>query len=373
MDVNLSERPKHGQRQFNLESFGCEITLDVSRHDFYDNLGDEIMYWERICVFMLNKFGWLMKSLHFKTSEYNYIHDYDLSNVNVMKNWQFVNNNKSNNHNYNYKTPSFLPSNLQELCITDYKHDAYKHLIKNILIKENKIGNYSWLESSKSQFKQVLSLLSDNDCKNLIIESINNQRLNQIILNRMDTKIFDYINQSQDIKSFTTFVNDLADGITSSYNNSGNKPFVLKTALTSNVLTRPISYQIERAGEDVETVKQSNTMSQFITNCFIFMSKMIEKIDQMLFIIEIDFSLIQVSKDVAAVVDVIESTFDCQAKLNKSKFTSIIDLHFDNLKVMRLQHSNTFRMMFKNNGEFDNCNLCKRLYCCPNCDSDLQY
>ena len=103
------------------------------------------------------------------------------------------------------------------------------------------------------------------------------------------------------------------------------------------------------------------------------MSKMIEKIDQMLFIIEIDFSLIQVSKDVAAVVDVIESTFDCQAKLNKSKFTSIIDLHFDNLKVMRLQHSNTFRMMFKNNGEFDNCNLCKRLYCCPNCDSDLQY
>lgn len=42
-----------------------------------------------------------------------------------------------------------------------------------------------------------------------------------------------------------------------------------------------------------------------------------------------------------------------------------IDLHFDNLNVIRVQHSNTFRMMFKNNGGFDNCKLCTRLYSCP--------
>ena len=400
LHANLSVRSKHGQAvQFNLESFGCEIGIDAAERC------DEIVYWERICLFMLNKYGWLIKSLHLKTYTHNHEYSSHLSNVNayVMDNWQFINNSGSvrgnNNHScdYNYKNKnqsenkrdnvnvslSYLPSKLQELCITDYKHNLYKNLIKSILDKENNISKFSLLEINKSKFEQVLCLLCDDDCQELIIESINNQRLSEIILNSMHTKIFNNYNKSRDLKLFTNFLNALADGIASIHDSKAtNKRFVVKTSLTGDAVFKSSNFwfgssldRCQKTDQEGEIVrKQSDIMSQFVIDCFTFMSKMIEKIDQVLFIIEFNPILIQVSNDVAAVVDSIKSTFNCQAHLNKSKFISIIDLNistFFGFKNSRIP--DTFRMMFKNNGEFDNCKSCKRLYCCPNCDKDLQY
>lgn len=400
-----------------LESFGCEIRMpyvdDYNNNDRNEKYG-ELMYLERFCSFMLNTFGGLLKSLHFKTSKwtprnssFGAVRDRSQEGR-VIKDWRFINatntntntwssisknpnakQNKNINNNSNRTSincVSSFPSNLEELCITNYKCDVYKTLIEKILDGKNKMAKFSLLQINKSQFEDVLYLL--NDCKHLIIESINCQRLNQIILKTMYTKVFAYNTFELqhvrcDFKRFTAFLNALADGVTD--NCHKNKRLVIKTYLANDqfmIFGFGSELSESKENEQARVEKQTNTMIQFITDCFKFMSKMVEKIDQLLFVIEFDRNLIRKFKCINDLICKIKHTFDSQAQANKLKFKSVISLQCNSTEQTTRPGSkmcihDTFRMVFESHGYRQNkdfhTNTSKgRLYCCPNCDDDLQ-
>ena len=368
---------------FQIESFGCDIRMGG---DFESKTSDTMMYLEKVCLLILNKFGWLMRSLHFKTQKMGIQRDKQFSGI--VKHWQFLKNTKNENENNNNsedQSSPAIPSNLQEICITDYKHKVYKKFVQSVLDTSNNIQKFSILQINKSQFEDVFHLLTN--CCSLIMESINQQRLNQIVLNQISIQICnnDMSHRDRDLESLIQFFQKLCHGIKHNYNCQHNgicKPLIVKVHLIKggqdDVRSRLGNLEMitkKTNKQAIVCVDKKNIMLNFIDDCFKIFSKMVQKMNQLLFIIQFDGKLIKTFSNndfgTFALCKSIKETFEYKANLNETKFRSNIDLSFYNRDLDRYG----FRMVFESNDYQHNGGFGgpkTRLYSCPNCDTDLE-
>ena len=415
----------------NLKSFGCEIVPFEQNFKIYDgHYDDDETFFDEVLTLMLNKYAFLLESLHFHVSPlFGLKFRFLPTSRSLLDVWTFSKDkwkdaesskNLVNNEN---NCINWYPSNLRELCISNYCYAmcSINNVINNILVSERNIPKFSLLQISNSKYIEILGFL--DTYIDSMIKSINKNRLNCIRLENITATIIEHATKQENEEKLVTFLQKLANDVTDAksfvfkadfglecdskserYDYVSNKADVIiswlnnntsnHTTMTSNDLkyfpqTDANSYvyaygAVPQSGP--QTSKHGNLIIKLIEECFDCVSKLINTIDELMIVIKFDFAKELITKfggDIIAFSQIVESKFDklltsynCEKQF-KNKVTCIMDSNGKKMQEALTKKENApnyyFRLIFQSKNYTQDGGYSgplNRLYSCPHCDKD---